>query len=291
MSFEFYLFDVDHGQSAAIKVPNGSWCLFDAGASDSLSPTAEINRMVNGQSASQINFKYYKATIGHFHGDHLCDYEQVFRAGPNFFRTVAFDDDYLADAEESSAPESYEQIEGFAQRFKSVYTGSGTPDYGQARVREMSLPVAVARQVGGGANSRVNNASIVSRIECYGNVLLLCGDLEKEGWEYALSQSSNAAAWKELVSNVDILVAPHHGHASSFSVEMMGLAKPRVVVVSVRSGDDQVDGRYSGDLVSGIKIGETEYKAITTRTNGTVHVTVAPPEPPATKGKRTWHNL
>lgn len=291
MSLEFYLFDIDHGQSAGIRLPNGQWCLFDAGASEALSPTAEINGIVNAGLVKEINFKYYKATISHFHGDHLCDYEQVFEAGPSFFRTVAFDDEYLADAEESSVPESYELIKEFAERFKSVYTGSGTPEYGEASVRELSLPVATSRGIGGADNSRVNNASIVSRIECYGNVFLICGDMEKEAWEYALTKSPNAAAWTEHVSNVDVLVAPHHGHASAFSVDMMKLAKPRVVLVSVRSGDDQVDRRYSGELVSGIKIGETEYKAITTRANGTIHLTVAPPEPPATKGKRTWDNL
>ena len=44
MTAEFYLFDVEMGQAAALKLPNGRWCMFDMGKSGLFSP---VNWIIN----------------------------------------------------------------------------------------------------------------------------------------------------------------------------------------------------------------------------------------------------
>jgi beta-lactamase superfamily II metal-dependent hydrolase len=296
MSFHFYLFDVNHGQSAAARLPNGRWCIFDAGCSALLSPTRYILRLEqigNTILTGLLNhFKFLKATISHLHGDHLEDYRNIFLALPEFLKTVDYDQEYLTDVFLSSARESWDTISSFCSTHGSQYgTATTMPDYGGVAIMEWSLPVNVARSIGGSANSRVNNASIVTRINCDGNSILICGDMESEAWDFALNRSTDKAFWRAVVGNIDVLVAPHHGHSSGYSVDLMRIAEPSVVLVSVETGDENVDTRYSGEAVKGITVNGQSYKSITTRTNGTVHLEINPSFFPATKGARTWYGL
>jgi beta-lactamase superfamily II metal-dependent hydrolase len=271
MSLEFYLFDVDHGQSAALRLPDGRWCLFDIGRTDSFSPTKFI-RQISGRGEQ---FRYYKGTVSHWHGDHLDDHDEFLKAGPEFMRTVAVDDEFIRDVQKSSADGSFEKICTFRNHYIKNYTITNTANYGPfVGIQELSLPVGVARSVSSSSNSAVNNASVVSRISYYGHSILICGDMEAEGWDFALNHSSEMALWRQLVANVSVMVAPHHGHATAFSTDLMRLANPGVVIVSVRSGDDHVDSRYSA--IQGITIGNEEYKMISTRQKGTLKIAVNP---------------
>lgn len=305
---EFYLFDVSHGQCAAARLPNGRWCVFDAGGNDTFSPVEWIVQHATGADPGTLegmfassSFRFLKATISHFHGDHLCHWKSLLAHGPEYLRTIAADPDYLRDVAASSTDESLVSILEFCKRKIAGFGPAATvPNYGGAAIAELDLGVETARALGGSANSRVNNSSVVTRLDCYGNSILLCGDMETEGWEYALRRSAFSQDWRRLVSDVDILVAPHHGHTAGFSTDLMALAKPKVVLVSVRSGDDCVDCRYSGaTLVSGITISGTIYKCMTTRSQGHIKLSIAPPSPtgtglltslqiPSGKGARTW---
>lgn len=270
MSLEFYLFDVDHGQSAALRLPDGRWCLFDVGRTDSFSPT-EFIRNLSGQGE---HFRYYKATISHWHGDHLADHAELLKATPEFMRTIAADKEFIKDVEQSSAEGSFEEICTFGNQYLQKYTLTNVANYGPGvSIQEMSLPVSVARSISSTSNSAVNNASVVTRISCYGYSILICGDMEAEGWDYALNDSLDKLVWRQLVANVDMLVAPHHGHASAYSTDFMKVANPAVVLASIKSGDENVDSRYSE--IRGMMIGGEPYKMLSTRQKGTVRVNVS----------------
>lgn len=291
MNVEFYLFDVDHGQCAALKLPNGRWCLFDAGCTSSFSPIRWIvsqgsfygKSFLNG-FLNEVSFKFYMATISHFHGDHLADWQNLFKYGPEFIRTVQPDKGYVDDCKSTSTEESWPVVSQFIESVRANYSGSAMPDYGGVRISEMSLPVAIARQIGGDANARVNNASIVTRIDVFGNSILLCGDVMKDAW----AEITKIPSWQRLVSNIDVLVAPHHGHSSGYSNGLLKIAKPAVVLVSAVSRDPNVDGRYSLDPVRGITIGGTPYGYISTRQKGHIKITINPPQAGFSKGKRNW---
>ncbi len=282
MSVDFYLFDVDHGQCAALCLPNGRWCIFDAGCTSAFSPIQWIAGQATPSAPVSYNalpardhFRFLKGTISHLHGDHLADQQRLLECGPEFLRTVAFDAGYLDDCCETSTTESWCEVKEFASHFREMPVARSWPDYCGVEISEMSLPVAVARELGGAANSRVNNASVVTRINVYGWSILLCGDIEKEAWEAIIAdQGSYGPSWRPFLNNIDILVAPHHGHRSGFSTNLLSLSKPAVVLVSVVSRDVNVDSRYSEPPVRGMRIGNADYSYISTRQKGHIKVEI-----------------
>lgn len=283
MTASFYLFDVDHGQCAALRLPTGRWCIFDVGCTSTFSPIQWIvSHSMQGINAlaALVNFRFLKATVSHLHGDHLADYHNLFQYGPEFFKTVDVDRDYLNDCYATCADASAKaRVNAFLQNYNAGFSPAiSNPDYGGAVIRELCLPVNVSRLVGGDANTRVNNASVVTRIDVYGNSILLCGDLEKEAWAAIINDTGDYGQfWRPFLSNVDILVAPHHGHRSGYSVELLNLAQPAVVLVSVVTRDPNVDTRYSQSPVRGMIIGGTSYNYISTRRNGHIKVDITPP--------------
>ena len=298
MSASFYLFDVDHGQAAALQLPNGRWCVFDAGCSETFSPIQWIATRSSLTLLAMVvggapQFRFLKGTVSHLHGDHFADYENLFQHGPEFIRTVRPDAEHLVDCATTCAgPSSRAALRGFIDKHATQFSPAVTvPNYGEVRIQEQWLPVAAARAIGGDANARVNNASIVTRVDVCGHSILLCGDLQKEAWEEVLGERSiYASSWRPLVSNLDILVAPHHGHRSGYSVDLLNLARPAVVLVSVVSRDPNVDTRYSQPPVRGITIDGTRYNYISTRDSGHIKIEFVPPVPGVREGRpgRRW---
>lgn len=282
----FYLFDVHHGQCAALVLPNGLWCIFDLGRTQSFSPIKWITRKVPPDfpflpDGLRPKIRFLHSTISHYHGDHLADFSSLKKHTPDRINSVIADRDYLVDSLSTcSDDEGKRLIMAYSDYYSSLPSCDGTTDYSGASILEKCLSVVDARSLGGSANSRVNNASIVTRIDIHGNSILLCGDMEKEGWEYALEESVYWYDWRSLCKNIDILVAPHHGHKSGYSTKLMALAKPKVVLVSAKSGDTSVYGQYSNCM--GIMIGKERHYYISTRDKGHIKITIS------LNGKRKW---
>jgi hypothetical protein len=286
MSVDFHLFDVNHGQCAALRLSNGRWCIFDVGSSSDFSP---VNWIVKKESASEgatllssmfleASFRFLKATISHLHGDHITDHRHLFQHGPDFMKTVAFDQAYLEHCKQTSSPDSWIEVQAFASHFSGNYSGIHYPDYAGVNIQELSLDIAVARGLGGSANTQVNNASIITRIDVHGNTILLCGDMESNAWEAIINdQGLLGATWRPFLSNIDILVAPHHGHSSAYSPHLLRLANPAIALLSVVSKDPHVDNRYSSEAVRGITFSNGLRRSFTTRDTGHIKITITPP--------------
>jgi hypothetical protein len=284
MNVEFYLFDVDHGQSAAVRLEDGRWCLFDVGSSNQFSPVDWMASKAVQSNPSGWPFHaygysssaFYKVTVSHFHADHLYDWPKVERQKPAFIKTVQADQEYIQDSRDSNTDDSWPIVEAFIKYHSNHTEPAYGPDYGNSLiyVPEFSMPTIMARSIGGNSCAKVNNASIVSRISINGYNILICGDIMREAWDAIFrDESSNGDFGRKLVSNVDILVAPHHGHSTAYSGELMNLAKPKAVFVSVQEGDPNVDSRYSGDTIKGIMLADGNIcKCLTTRTMGHIKI-------------------
>lgn len=278
MSLDFYVFNVEHGQAAALKLPDGEWCLFDFGRGPALSPVTAIAVEASKPMPSELtnlavwaSLSFLRCTLSHFHGDHLSDLDAVCLRAPRYFRTVDYDQHYVEDALENASDERARLVERFLNWLPYQAPSPASTSHAGATIRELDLGVTTARALGGTANARVNNASIVSRIDYLGRSILICGDMEATGWDTALATEQ----WQRHVANVDVLVAPHHGHTSGFSSRLLELAQPTIVLVSVASYDPNVDGRYSQPPVKGVQVhGETR-RCFTTRRDGHLRLTVS----------------
>lgn len=279
MSLEFTLFDVDHGQCAAVRLPNGRWCLFDFGRPsrtpllDQIKPRRlALVPTGNGPSLELVPESLFRVSLSHLHADHLSGIESVMKLSPEFLGTVLYDDLYLAEVFETTAEGRHWLIETFVNWHRDQFPNwvRSELDFGGATIRDLSLTVGEARKLGGSANTRVNNASLVTRIDYLGRSILLCGDMEASGWDAILGLEE----WRRHVSGVDVLVAPHHGHSSGFSEQLLSLARPGVVLVSVASHDEHVDSRYSSDPVGRVWFEGGTHRRLTTRRCGNIQVVI-----------------
>ncbi len=160
---------------------------------------------------------------------------------------------------------------------RNTYTTMAFPDYVGVSIREAWLTPAQARELGGSANTRVNNASVVTRIDYAGRSILICGDVEASAWDRILGPEAGAGAWLAFVQGVDILVAPHHGHRSGYSKRLLNATHPLVVLASVQGRDPHVSGEYSNRAeVAGLRVNGQTRKLLTTRNDGHIRATVRP---------------
>jgi len=76
-----------------------------------------------------------------------------------------------------------------------------------------------------------NDASYVILYTCYERKILFCGDSENLTWEHILT------TWPGKVSNVHILIAPHHGRDSGRSYEFLDTVNPKLTIFGNASSD------------------------------------------------------
>ncbi len=315
MSARFYLFNVGHGQCAALRLSTGEWWVFDMGCSPGLSPTRLMahmeasgdfsppddfsNRWPRGLSLGD-HLRITKCVVSHWHGDHLLDWHRMHRHCDCAVETVDWDDDYVDDAldsvEDSRRLEVLGALQGLVdhnavQSRRGVRLRVRPPD---VSVTTMRSSPARARILGGSSNSRTNNAGVVARVDCCGTSILLPGDIESNAWDHLLGRSQRREEWAHLVGDVDILVAPHHGHKSSFSSVLMEAARPSVVLASIRARDEHRASQYSkSEHVKSLRIDNgpgrldhTVVKCVTTRRSG--HIGIQLLRDGAGSPRRVW---
>ena len=99
--------------------------------------------------------------------------------------------------------------------------------------------------------SYCNNISIVVYVRINGTKILVPGDIQKAGMDYLIN--TNTSFRSILHEGVDILITPHHGLRSSFSVEMFSRCKDsktrclNIIPEKATTEDSnrQIDSRYS----------------------------------------------
>jgi hypothetical protein len=118
----------------------------------------------------------------------------------------------------------------------------------------------------------VNNSSLFLVYKWHDFKISIAGDLESDGMAGMVATNAVQLA----ASGTDILIPSHHGHTNGFPsqwVEKMG--KPYVSIISVQSRDENVDSRYwSPDFAQGVNFGGVTRRALTTRSDGNILVTM-----------------
>lgn len=69
-----------------------------------------------------------------------------------------------------------------------------------------------------------NDCSYVILYNKNGKKIIFAGDSGKKTWDYILNK------YKELVSNIDVLIAPHHGRKSGGNEEYLDILKPKLTL-------------------------------------------------------------
>jgi competence protein ComEC len=218
-----------------------------------------------------------RIVLTHHHGDHLDDvYNLTTDRMPAVVLRRHLAGRYEEACEGSNSDGGQRKARHFDRLF-SGYTGSvatgtvGGNSWG-IDMDSWALTESRADQVGGSDGGMVNCCSYVTLYNHQGTKVLQCGDMEKDGMSVLLAANSDML---RSVRGTNVLIAPHHGHKSGFSTELMqAIGKPNVVIASVMAGDEHVDSRYSDpQFVRGIPASDGSIvRLLTARTYGAVTV-------------------
>ncbi len=247
---ECIIFDVEHGFSAFIKVPNNHGLLIDCGRKQDFSPIKWIRSQYN---IGNGNIQYFegrriaKLVITHLHSDHLGDVGYlVDTEKPKHLlrdqKTIKYVDKKI---EAKPNDETIKILRDF-KAFQKEYTRDieKEVDWGFDFYSSKSLSLEDAQAVSSSEDKIINNRSFLTVIGYAGRKILFPGDMEVEGWEQALKDKSI----KESLKGVNFFVASHHGHKSGFTSKIIeATGKPELFIISATTGDESVDTSYSKD--------------------------------------------
>lgn len=154
-----------------------------------------------------------------------------------------------------------EALTGMMQRYTDY--GGSQPDFPGVEIRHFNNPYP--------AFEDENNLSLIVFLRVAGVAFMFPGDMERAGWENLLASN---LAFREVVKQVDVLIAAHHGRASGFYQELFTHygCFPHCVVIS----DDyrQFETQETSDLyhavARGVQFRGRERHVLTTRCDGTI---------------------
>jgi competence protein ComEC len=206
---------VGHGAAVVVELPGGQTLLYDAGR---LGPPEGAARVVSGFLWSRSITRLDAIVISHADLDHynaIPALLEQFSVGAVYVSPVMFDEPTAALVKLRAA------IAASGVPLEQVWGGDRLRGTGDVDIEVLHPP---RRGVLGSDNAN----SIVLAIEHRGRRLLLTGDLESPGLDDVLA---------ELPYDCDVLMAPHHGSASSDPPGFADWSSPEWTIVSGGAAD------------------------------------------------------
>ena len=192
--------NVGQGDAVLIRTPEGSTALIDAGPD-------ELPNGLSNFDVEQIDL----LVASHPHADHIGGMVSVMNTYPIGF--------YMDNGDTHTTATYRELIQTLQQRTEITYlvAESRTIQLGGAEIQVLPLLPA--------GSTDLNNRS-VGLVVRYGSfVAFLSGDSEIEELTHWVEQ--------QVVPDVTLLKAPHHGSSNGFTPEFLERTQPEVVVISV----------------------------------------------------------
>jgi len=291
------VFDVGRGLCVAFITPNRYLILVDCGASDDFSPVRLLRQcqtnavLGEGKLAftpwANADLAYFMIT--HPHSDHISDIKTLHSVlKPSIIiHRPDLDWQRVRKSNQNISPLDF-YLKNFFWPWDYFHPAVFQPVLGRGMSFQLfCLPLELVAGISSTDTDYVNNSSYVSVVKYAGRTIVLTGDITAEGlrWLLAIDPELRAAVSGNIVSpRVDILVAPHHGHANGFCTEWFGTTGPTRYfnIVSERAarpgeppGQTRVDTRYSQAEFS---LGQNEHsrRMFSTRTDGNILVWIQP---------------
>ena len=237
--------DVGNGDSVLIVSPSGRQVLVDGG------PEAQDATRLLGSALPFWDRSLDVVVLTHGHADHITGLLEVLRR---------YDVGHVVEREAEHTTSDYLRWRHAVENEGSVITQARAGqliNLGDGATIEVLHPPETLMS---GADSDLNNASIVLRV-VYGDVsFLLTGDIFVEAEREMLSQGIDVRS--------TVLKVPHHGSRTSSSPEFIEQISPSVAVISV--GADNRFGHPHAETLEVLERYAPEARVMTTRDHGTV---------------------
>ncbi len=272
MTLRFITWDVEHGSAAYIRTPNSKHVAVDMGArtagNASFSPLVHLMR----SGVSQLDL----VIITHPHLDHIEDILNFDKLSPRcLVRPEHLTENDIWAGNRNASPETQRIIRKYIE-IGNKYTAPPRPYYNPSEPANnggVSFQHFIPCQ---SSTTNLNNHSVVTVISYAGVKILLPGDNESPSWGELLKRPD----FKQAISGVDVLVAPHHGRESGFHSELFKYFRPYITIISDgRFVDTSATNRYSA-VTKGFEVRSRsrgtsqKRKCVTTRSDGAIEATV-----------------
>lgn len=220
MSLLISFLDIKHGNSTFIKTPNKMNIIFDCGSN------LETGKNAFSLLGDEI-LNYL--IISHPHKDHISGLiDSNFKKPKTLMRNRKIPEKYIEEKIEESDNEKDKKIFrkylDLNKRFNAPIdpkTYAGDPNNNGNVVIETFTPPFKQ-------TNDLNYYSIATYIEYNNFKVLLMGDNTIENINKLLENSK----FKRLTKNINVLLAPHHGRKSCYSVNLMNHLKPDITIIS-----------------------------------------------------------
>lgn len=271
MTLEIIFWDVQHGNATYIKTPNGTHIVQDLGIGSYGTNRKEFSPLLHLRRKYGIDRLDY-LIITHPHKDHIADIMNLNRLNPfalrrpkhlskdDILRNVRQEDKYL-----------FERYFEINQKYSVKIPPNENPRFSENN-GGVDIQVFSPKSCN---TANLNNHSIVTVLSYARSKVILSGDNEPPSWKELLKEED----FRNAICDADILLAPHHGRDSGYSVELFEHFRPKLIIVSDgRFCDTSATDRYyqksTGWTVhhrSGRK--ETRH-CVTTRNDGVIVVNI-----------------
>lgn len=259
------VWNVQLGLAVHIKTPNGKYVIIDLGTG-----TDESGNSSPLKKRKYDNIAYM--IITHPHLDHIDDILNFDYNAPKVLQRVkSISNDEVMDGVRECDKPKFRKYCDVNNRYNQPVTiddenYTGNPNnYGGLEILTFSTTQC--------EQSNFNNFSIITVFTLSGIKIVVCGDNEKESFNYLMQQDD----FKDAIKNADILIAPHHGRESGFHSEFVNTVNPRLTIISdtnkiAASASDKYTQKSRGWTVYNSNGSSQERKCLTTRNDGNIEI-------------------
>lgn len=265
---KIFIYDVDHGLCSSVIDSSENVLLIDCGKGRNFSPIKHIAREL-GVPLQDLFIDLF--VLSHPHGDHIADINNLLQANVRnkYFTPIESYTDKELRA--GNTQEGYNNIKLLEDSFSHfTLAGYSPPDWIFSLNTNYSLSPEDAREID--KNNVLNNSSRMTIVDYAGVKIVFTGDIQLNAWPKLLSNNSFIAD----ASNPSVVIAPHHGHKSSFCSDLYkSIGKPFLNICSIEKGDKNLSSEYSCEIASkGCELFGEKRWMLSTRSDGTVIITI-----------------
>ncbi len=202
--------DVGHGEAILVECPNGRTLLYDIGSmGDGRRAARAVQALLRERETGRVD----ALVISHADSDHYNGGIDLVSQTPV---GTAFFSQHCLDFEQEGIPDLFDELAKHGTALRMIQAGDQL-------LIDPEVSIEVLHPTPGVEDSHDNANSVVLRITYAGKVMLLTGDLERDG---------STRLQQEPLKPVDLLLAPHHGGKSANTSAFAQWTRPRHVVAS-----------------------------------------------------------
>lgn len=244
MSINFFcnIWKVQHGSAAFMQTPSRRNILFDAGRSDLFSPAKHLASRIPQLDAF---------ILSHPHADHIQDLPNVLKhiKPKSIWRNKATPQQLVYPNGTTKLDDPLKSWEQLDRTYTATITEENSltnSSYTAGVLFETFRNTeAHLKEISETCAANLNNYSLLSWVKYNDTEIVFPGDLEPDGWDAMLTNTSLANTVGKAKKR--ILIAPHHGRKSGVRrngdvySRFLELFQPNLVIISDKWGNETTD--------------------------------------------------